>query len=96
MADDSLLASRSENFKYARARPDGRVDQSEGAHGQLGQRADGDTQRGQVRGQDTSDLAGPEHDVQPILTHDQILSLILEQPWRPSAAQSRCLSPTLR
>jgi hypothetical protein len=39
---------------------------------------------------------GPEHVVQPILTHDQILSLTLEQPWRPSAAQPRCLSATLR
>ncbi len=28
-----------------------------------------------MRGQGAADLAGPEHDMQPILTHDQVLSL---------------------
>ena len=39
-----------------------------------GHRPDGDTQPGQVRGQGAADLAGPEHHVQPILTHDPLLA----------------------
>ena len=39
-----------------------------------GHRPGGDTQPGQVRGQGIADLAGPEHDVQPILTHDRLLA----------------------
>ena len=34
----------------------------------------GDAQPGQVRGESTADLAGPEHHVQPILAHDRVLS----------------------
>ena len=45
-----------------------------------GHRPDGDTQPGQVRGQGVADLAGPEHDVQPILTHDQVLSTASSNP----------------
>jgi hypothetical protein len=43
-----------------------------------GHRPDRHTQPGQVRGERTSDLAGPEHDVQPGLAHDQVLSLTLK------------------
>ena len=39
-----------------------------------GHRPDGDTQPGQVRGQGIADLAGPEHDMKAILTHDRLLA----------------------
>ena len=39
-----------------------------------GHRPDGDTLPGQVRGQGTADLAGPEHDVESILTHARLLA----------------------
>jgi hypothetical protein len=39
-----------------------------------GHRPDSVAQPGQVRGQGIADLAGPEHHVQPILTHDRILA----------------------
>jgi hypothetical protein len=43
-----------------------------------GYRPDRDTHPGQVRGQGAADLAGAEHHMQPILTHDQVLSTALE------------------
>jgi hypothetical protein len=39
-----------------------------------GHRPDGVAHPGQVRGQGIPDLAGPEHDVQPILTHVPVLA----------------------
>jgi hypothetical protein len=43
-----------------------------------GHRPDGNPLPGQVRGQGAADLAGPEYDLQPILTHDRDLSTALE------------------
>ena len=41
---------------------------------------DRNTQPGQVRGEGVLDLAGPEHDMQPGLTHDQVLPLTPSHP----------------
>ena len=39
-----------------------------------GHRPDGDALPGQMRGQGVADLAGPEHDVEPILAHGRVLA----------------------
>ncbi len=50
-----------------------------------------------VRSESTPDLAGPEHHVQPILTHDRVLSL--ESPRTLAVADNQASTlcyPTLR
>ena len=41
---------------------------------------DRNTQPGQVRSEGVLDLAGPEHDMQPGLSHDQVLPLTPSHP----------------
>jgi hypothetical protein len=73
----------------------------EAASGQRGRpvprhRPDRDTQTRQVRGERASDLAGPEHHLQPGLTHDTGPLADPQVTRRSATAQPRRLSPTLR
>src|SRR5690348_15431140 len=78
-----------------RRAPVGAIGQRRGAA--PGHGSDGNTQPGQVGGEGASGLTGAEYYVQPICTHDRVLSLNPREPWRSATAQPRrSVTRTLR